>query len=201
MRWFPLRSKSSKGDGVFTPEPEAPKDWTPEERTALRCGQTVYRHSTGRRSDDGMAAVVVKTTAETLAEHILDVDAYVEFLPYVTGSRVLRTEEFSDHRRVDAELELTTKGIVTRYEIETRWYPEASWLPFQMVAHTGGALRGGSGSWHLYRWDEDWSRTLLVYDIRLESARWVPGFARRLAANRGLPAAAELIAKRAECNS
>ncbi len=180
---------------------EAPnrRPWTREERTLLRAGDTVFRHGPAGSSDTGVAAVLASAPPDILWKHILAFDQYVDFLPYITASRSVTLAKGNACDVYDADFQITTKGVVSSYQVRHWHYANKSWLPFRMVSNeSGGAVRGGEGGWQVTRWDEDPQKSLLCYEVRLRTSRLVPSFMKRLAANRGLPTAATLIARRAE---
>ncbi len=178
--------------------PRIPQPWNDAELDLLSGGGTVFRHGEGN-TDTGLAAVVVDAPAELIWQQITDFDAYVRFLPYITDSRRVEVARGGRCQVMDADFQITTKGVVTRYQVRHWWYRERGYMPFRMVTNeSGGAVRGGQGFWQISRWDRDWSKNLLLYEVRLETSRLVPRFIKKLAANRGLPTAATLMARRAE---
>lgn len=164
------------------------------ERAALAAGQTVYRYEHADGLDHGMAARLVDATPEAVWRHVLDYDAYVTYLPYVTASSTDRVEA----GRTFCTMELTTKGIVTRYEVENRLRLDEGYVGLEMVATEGPIVKAASGWWQVTPWED--GRVLLAYRIAFDTAWWVPWFTKRYAARQGLPRVAHLVGERAEAD-
>lgn len=168
------------------------------EREALDRGDTVYRYERWNGIDGGVAARLVRAPVDVVWKHVLDYDRYVDFMPYVTGSSADRRYRDGDHVDYECSMELTTKGIVTRYTVRNHFHGDDGWMTFRMLPAGGNPLSEATGYWRVEPWDADPTRTLVAYRIDIDTAWYVPGFLKRKAADRGLPTVARLIAKRAE---
>ncbi len=185
--------------GPVAVEPPLPPLFAPAERAGLRAGQAIHRH--GREDGGrvaGCSAVVARATPEAVWRHILDFDAYVTFLPYVTASRTIERTDAPTGSRIVVGLELTTLGIVTHYRMEHQPHPEAGWCAWTLVPERGNPFRGATGSWQVLPFEEDPERTLLVYQAEVTMGWWIPDFLQIRAADRGLPVLVDLVRRRAE---
>lgn len=158
---------------------------------ALRSGEVSFHHARTALGDVGRAGVIARAPMEAVRATLLDVDRWSAFLPYVTESRAAGVKDAG----WTGEITLTTKGVTTRLGLD--WWSEGDDIAFVLEGR-GGALRAGQGRWTVRPWEEDWSATLLVLDVGLDALPWVPGFARKLAAGRGLPTTARCMAREAE---
>ncbi|TNE91220.1 MAG: hypothetical protein EP330_06135 [Deltaproteobacteria bacterium] len=146
----------------------------------------------------GLSMTVIDGTPDEIWPHIEDCDAYVTYLPYVTGSTR------SEHETTDAgatwtcAMELTTKGFVTRYAVSTEYERDAGLARFEMVEGSGNVLRSARGFWQTVAWPDNPDQTLLVYVFESRAAWWVPGFAKRMAAERGLSDITRLVGRQVE---
>lgn len=178
--------------------PPAP-ELEPEEREALLRGETVKRHAHGGKSSAGVSLCLSRASAEAVWRCITDFDAYVEYLPYVTASWSESTEAPSPGVRVHRwGMELTTKGVVTRYAVESRQRPTEGWMSWEMVPRGTSPMARAHGYWRTDPFDADPERTLIVYAADVRTAWWLPTPIHRKAADRGLPAMVSLVGRRAE---
>lgn len=144
----------------------------------------------------GVSMQVIEGTPDEIWPHVVDCDRYVSFLPYVTGSTRSNFEETEDGATWTCAMELTTKGFVTRYAVDTTWIREEGRATFGMTEGSGNVLKAADGFWQTLPWDDD--HTLLVYVFESRAAWWVPGFAKRLAAERGLSDVTRLIGRQVQ---
>ena len=172
--------------------PERPLP-TVEERAQLEAGAAVYRSSLERGLSTGLAFAVADASIEQVWSHVLDFDAYVQFMPYVTSSETTSVQ--GDWHTW--QMELTTMGVVTRYTVENHRYPDPEVLTWTMKPRGGTPLLGASGWWWLEPLDGDPERTLIVYATSVEVSWWVPMYIHDKAARR-LPTMVELIRDRSE---
>ncbi|MCK6517601.1 hypothetical protein L6R46_21375, partial [Myxococcota bacterium] len=104
-------------------EPAPPLELTDAERARLDAGEVVWRADLNKGGSAGRSMVLVRASEEQVWDVILNPDDYVLFLPYVTASWA----EPGGSDRAQATLrwgmELTTKGVVTRYAVESRPAP------------------------------------------------------------------------------
>lgn len=163
---------------------------TTEEAAQLKAGATVVRQDTARGASSGVAMAWVEAPPEKVWAVILDFDAYVEFLPYVTSSKSTMTR--SGQR--GAELELTTKGYVTRYHQVIADHRSQGYLTFQMRPLGWSPLRTSSGWWRVTPWE---GGSLVVYSVDVATAFYLPKSTHDKAAAVGLPRMVELVADRA----
>ncbi len=159
----------------------------------LRAGSAVYRSTLERGLSTGLAFAVAEASVAEVWEEVLDFDAYVQFMPYVTASRTASVQG----DRIDWQMELTTMGVVTRYLVENHRYPEQDVLTWNMQPRGGTPLLGASGWWRVEPFEGDPDRTLIVYGTSVEVSWWVPMALHDKAASR-LPTMVELIRDRAE---
>jgi ribosome-associated toxin RatA of RatAB toxin-antitoxin module len=168
------------------------------ERSALQAGEVVYRYERWGVLDGGVAAIVVDAPADIVWKHIVDYDDYVRFLPYVTASSTDNVVRGLDTVIYDCSMELTTKGIVTRYQVRNWHFPDRGYMTFRMLPMAGNPLDSATGYWRLEAFDGDPARTILAYRIDIDTSWYVPAFLKNRAADRGLPTVARLIAREAE---
>ena len=171
--------------------------WTAEEAAALNRGEAVARHwkdASGRYQ--GLSAVPISAPSSVIWHQIVDFDAYVEFMPYVTASWVSSWTEEADCTRIVAGYHLTTKGYVTRYRLDNRWYPDKSVLVFNVSPESTGPLTSGDGWWRVSPWNGG-GKLLLEYSVDMGMQWWVPGALERKAADR-LPLVVRLMKRRSE---
>lgn len=175
----------------------SPTVWTAEERRALLAGEPVarsWRDEDGRSR--GLTAALVKAPEAVIWKQIVDIDAYVEFMPYVTASYLTRWEEAADHTHIVAGYHLTTLGVTTRYNLDERWYADRGLMLFRVTPVGAGPVNGGDGWWRVSPFAAD-GRMLLEYSVDLSTQWWVPSALERRAASR-LPTLIRLMRKRAE---
>jgi ribosome-associated toxin RatA of RatAB toxin-antitoxin module len=151
--------------------------------------------------DGGLAAIVVDAPVDVVWKHIVDYDAYVVFLPYVTASSLDATWPLGDHTVYDCSMQLTTKGIVTRYKVRNWRYDSEGYMTFRMLPMAGNPLDQATGYWRVEPWSEDARRTLMAYRIDVDTSWYIPAFIRNKAAARALPTVVQLIADRAEAEA
>jgi len=137
--------------------------------------------------------VLVASGAEDVWAVIEDFDAYVEFLPYVTSSELLAGPEELGEGRYRWAMELTARGIVTRYVTES--VREGDSMRWEMQPEGNSPMTRSTGSWSVTSWDE--RRVLLTYTAKADTAWWVPVFVHKKAADAGLPVMVRLVAERA----
>lgn len=181
-------------------EPVAPPAFAFDEteRATLDDGGTVHRYERWNDIDGGVAAIVVDAPEDVVWKHILDYDRYVKFMPYVTASTLDETTPGADQTVYDCSMELTTKGIVTRYTVRNVHVAPQGYMTFTMLPLAGNPLREATGYWRVEPWQDDPTRTVMAYRIDIDTAWYVPAFVKNKAADRGLPTVAALIAKQAE---
>lgn len=165
----------------------------------LERGEVVHGSlSTGSRRMLGYATAFSRAPVAALWRHVLDLDAYVRFLPYVTASRVSGRESRDGVQRISCQLELTTLGVVSQYEMENAWYPERGLLSWLIRSLTPPGGLTATGSWIVQPEPGVEGRTRLSYLAEVGVNWWVPEYIRLRAANRGLPTIVRLIRERAE---
>jgi ribosome-associated toxin RatA of RatAB toxin-antitoxin module len=173
-----------------------PVDLSEPERSALESGQVVYRKELGQDGSSGLSMVLVDAPPQQVWGVILDFDAYVEFLPYVTSSwtEPRRPEDSPDLHHWG--MELTTRGVVTRYAATTVMAPSGCDATWEMVPTGYSPMSKARGWWRTQPWGD--GRTLLIYSADVETSWWLPSVVHQKAADRGLPAMVVLVGRRAE---
>ena len=146
----------------------------------------------------GVSLRVIDGTPEDIWVQVQDCDAFVTYLPYVTGSTRSAYQTTADGAVWDCAMELTTKGFVTRYAVTTTLERSSGVATFVMVEGSGSVLRSARGYWRTLPWPQGEGRTLLVYVFESRAAWWVPRFAKRMAADRGLSEITHLVGRRVE---
>lgn len=195
-----LSHAAASAEPEWDPERAPPTlEFSPEELDRLAAGGTIYRHEAYEDRVVGVAAVATRAAPEAIWRHITDYDAYVRFLPYVTASRTVGT----DGRRTTCALELTTLGVVTRYEMENWAWPERGYLNWALSPAAGNPLQGATGSWQVSPFTgtlppDSPPLTLLSYRTEVTMSWWIPDFLQARAADRGLPTLVRLIRRQAE---
>ena len=163
------------------------------ERAALERGEIVLRQETARGGSEGSSSVLVEATAQEVWSVIEDFDAYVEFLPYVTASSLLEGPEELGEGRFRWQMELTAKGLVTRYVTDA--HRDGEVMTWEMRPDGSSPMKRSTGSWRVSEWDD--RRVLLTYTAQADTAWWIPVFVHRKAADAGLPVMVRLVAERA----
>jgi ribosome-associated toxin RatA of RatAB toxin-antitoxin module len=192
-------SATSALDPAGVALPAATDDWTAEERAVLDQGQAVHRYerdASGRQY--GRAAVRVRAPADAVWTAVLDYDHYVRFLPYVTASAETSRTPTSAGERVKATYDITVKGMVTHFALDSELRRSDGVVAFTLSSHDGGAVEAGQGWWRLTPWEDEANVWLLEYGVDLGLRWWVPGFVERKAADRGLPVLVRQMARQAE---
>lgn len=174
----------------------APFLLTADEVVALRTDGRAYRYTREGSVDHGVSLTLVDAPAAQIWSAIADYDRYVTYLPYVTASTTLDRHTAGTHEVAVGLLELTTRGIRTRYRVEHHLYPEAAYASFTITSQ-GSGLLDAEGTWHLTPWQDDPSLSVLVVQVHVETAWYVPRKVKRHAAIMGLPRLASLIGERA----
>lgn len=146
----------------------------------------------------GISMRIVNGPPEAIWDQVQDCDAFVTYLPYVTGSVRSRFETTEVGATWDCAMELTTKGFVTRYTVHTVLHRSDGLAEFEMVEGSGSVLRSARGYWRTMAWPEGTDQTLLVYVFESRAAWWVPAFAKRMAADRGLSDITHLVGRQVE---
>lgn len=182
--------------------PEAPPalSYTDEECARLDAGEAVSREEPWQERTGIVAAILIDAPAEVVWRQVIDYDAYVQFMPYVTASSTDKVIAANDHTDIDCSMELTTKGFVTRYDVRNHWYPDEGFMQFELLPSHAGPLKHADGYWRVEPWQKDPSRTMLAYRLDVELPWYVPAFAWDMASNR-LPRVVHLLAKRAEADA
>ena len=174
-------------------------EFTALEQEALAAGEVVYKvQDVDPNHLVGVSATVTSAPASVIWKHILDFDAYVTFLPYVTGSQTQSRDPVDGGEAITARLELTTLGMVTRYTMENHWYPERGFLNWVLVPRAANPLNRVRGSWQVEPLEGTPNRCLLIYRADADLRWWVPDFLQARATDRGLAVFVKLIRKRAE---
>lgn len=179
-------------------DPRSETSWTAAEVAALERGEAISRHwrdADGRAR--GLGAVLVRAPANAVWKVVVDIDAYVEFMPYVTASYVTRWDEAPDHTRILAGYHLTTLGVTTRYRLDHRWYADQGYILFDVLPEGSSPISGGDGWWRVRPWKGGSDRVILEYSVDMAMHWWVPSVLERKAAGR-LPTVVRLIKRRAE---
>lgn len=157
-----------------------------QERASLESGEMVVRQGHEERGSMGTAMVLVDGTVEESWAAILDFDNYVRFLPYITASWSEATERSAPENALRWGVELTTKGVVTRYRVDCLLHSEQGYMAWEMRPTGYSPLAASHGWWRVSSWEDDPSKTLMVYQVRVETAWWLPERVHRLAADQGL---------------
>ena len=165
------------------PPPVSPSS---QEAAALLAGETVVRQDTARGGSRGVAMAFVSASPEQVWAVVLDFDRYVEFLPYVTASTAVAG---------GAELELTTKAVVTRYKQTVADHHAEGYVTFELRPVGWSPMRCSTGWWRVTRWE---GGSLLMYSVDVATAWYLPKETHDKAAAIGLPKMVTLMAERAE---
>ena len=184
MRLVGLLASLTGGSPEWDRVPQAVEP-TPTEARSLLAGETVVRQQTGKGASRGVAMAWVEAPPSAVWAVILDVERYVEFLPYVTASKLVDG---------GAELELTTKGYVTRYKQTTIDHSADGYVTFEMKPLGWSPMRSTAGWWRVSAWK---GGTLVVYSVDVATAWYLPKSTHDRAAAIGLPRMVELVAERA----
>jgi len=182
-----------------TMDPQATRaiTWTSVEQATLDRGEAVSRYwKDGDGRSRGLSAVVVNAPAPAVWHAIVDFDAYVQFMPYVTASYVTSWEEATDYTRILAGYQLTTLGVNTRYKLDNRWYPDQGLMIFDVRPEGSGPISAGDGFWRVSPWKTA-GAVLLEYSVDMSMQWWVPSVLERKAASR-LPTVVRLMKRQAE---
>jgi ribosome-associated toxin RatA of RatAB toxin-antitoxin module len=166
-----------------------------DDLTRLRDGELIVHLNEG---SGGTGMMVSDAPVAAVWRVIVDYDHYVDFLPYVTGSRVDSHEYHDDHEQVDSTIELTTRGIVTEYSIRNEVWKDAGWMGFVMLPKPGNPLKDVIGWWRVEEFDGAADRTLVTYSIDATADWWVPAWVRNRATDNAVPRTTRLVAERAE---
>lgn len=189
------RTEEPRAWDLIPPTP----DPTPEEIHQLLTGQTVYRHGQAHDASTGLSMALSRASSEAVWSVILDFDGYVRFLPYVSASWVESREQLEGGMvRTLWGMELTTRGVVTRYSVESRYVPGARLMRWEMVPRGASPMARAHGYWTTGPWVGEAGRTLVVYGADVATAWWLPGPIHRKAADKGLPQIVGLVSARAE---
>lgn len=173
-------------------------DWSAAEQAVLARGDAVARHwSEGRGRSRGLSAILVAAPPSLVWRQIVEFDAYVEYMPYVTASWVSSWTEEAEYTHIVAGYHLTTMGITTRYRLDNRWYPDRGVMVFDVAPDGSGPIVSGDGWWRVSGWPAAPGKVLLEYTVDMGMQWWVPGSLERKAADR-LPVVVRLIKRRAE---
>lgn len=167
---------------------------TEAEKSALERGEVVTRQATNRGGSEGTSMVLVDATTDEVWTVVEDFGAYVEFLPYVTASELLAGPDALGEGTWRWSMELTAKGVVTRFVTESR--REGDVMTWAMTPASTSPMRRSTGSWEIQPWDAE--RVLLIYRAQADTAWWVPVFVHKKAADAGLPTMVRLVGERAE---
>lgn len=165
-------------------------------RARLTAGESLTQRGHGEDEEWGLSATLVRAEPADVWTHIRDFDRYVEFLPYITGSKTLAVGSDSEGPFVRAWLELTTRRIPTQYLLEHRQMGDFAW--FGLRSSSGSPIPFAEGWWTLSPWPEDPTRHLLTWQVRVQTSWFVPSSFKRRATELGLQRVAPLLAARAE---
>ncbi|MCB9741137.1 MAG: SRPBCC family protein [Alphaproteobacteria bacterium] len=178
--------------------PPAP-ELSAEEREALLRGETLKRHAHGGKSSAGLSLALSAASEAAVWATITDFAAYVEYLPYVTASWAEGVQSPEPGLEVYTwGMELTTKGVVTRYAVESHRRVQEGWMRWRMQPLGSSPMSEASGYWLTAPLHGARDRTLIVYAADVRTAWWLPTPIHRKAADRGLPAMVSLVGRRAE---
>lgn len=183
---------------VLWDEPAPALELTEAERARLDAGEVVWRADLNKGGSAGRSMVLVRASEDQVWDVILNPDDYVLFLPYVTASWAEPRGQDAPQERLRWGMELTTKGVVTRYAVESRATPAAvgRTMRWEMIPSGASPMSRATGYWMSLPWGD--GRTLLVYAVDVETAWWLPVMIHQTAADRGLPTTVALFGRRAE---
>lgn len=180
-------------------EPPPLPELKADEREALLRGETLKHHAHGGKSSAGVSLALSAASETQVWATITDFAAYVEYLPYVTASWTESVSTPEPGLQVYTwGMELTTKGVVTRYAVESRRRVVERWMRWRMQPRGSSPMSEASGYWLTAPFDGAQDRTLIVYAADVRTAWWLPTPIHRKAADRGLPAMVSLVGRRAE---
>ena len=179
---------------VANAAPELPLD--PTQRSEL--DSAAHRVGPERQRRAGLGARVVDAPIGAVWDRILDFAAYADFYPYVTRSSLdARTTE-DGHPVYVCSMNLTTKGLTTRYTLTSELHDEDGWMAFDVVPKGKGPVQAAHGWWRLEPWEGDSDRTLVTYTLTVDPDWWVPDFVGSLAARRAIPLVLDALAHRVD---
>lgn len=190
MIWCMANAWASSADVAIDVPP--PLAFTETERAHLDAGAIVFRAEEG--SELSLAAVVLDASPDAIWDAVLGFDQYVDFLPYVTKSIQTGTWTVDEHQVIDAEFELTTRGVVTRYDIRHAVWRDRGYALFHLLPNSPGPLSEVNGVWRVEQWSD--GRQLLSATIDARANWFIPAFIRTKATDRALPTAVKLIGRR-----
>ncbi|MED5373119.1 MAG: SRPBCC family protein [Myxococcota bacterium] len=167
-------------------EPPPALDLSAAEISALESGEVIVRQAHEERGSTGSSAALVDGTPQEFWDVVLDFDSYVRFLPYVTQSWTDDPAPGSPSNALRWGMELTTKGVVTRYRIDCLLYDEQDYMVWEMRPTGYSPLAASRGWWRVEPWPADPTKTLVVYQVQVETAWWLPERVHKYAADMGL---------------
>ncbi|MBN2798103.1 MAG: hypothetical protein JXX28_03070 [Deltaproteobacteria bacterium] len=176
--------------------PPPPFHLDPDDIALLSEGGRISRSHKDGEAELGLSASLVRGDPAAVWREIADYDRYVAYLPYVTASQRIGEEERDGHPVILARLELTTRHLTTRYTLDHHQGPDFVW--FELRSVSGSPVRAAEGWWTLTPWEPDPTRLLLAYQVRVETAWYVPAALKQRAADLGLNRFAGLVAQQVE---
>ena len=156
-------------------------------------GQTEWHHAMVDGAERAYAVRRIPARRDEIWAVVTDFGRYGDFMPYVTGSELREQASNPEGERFDVSMSLTTKGIVTHYDVHNRWQVDHARLDFEMVPRRMSPVRSLIGWWDVCETPDD---TIVSYTLEARAAWWVPRSITRRAASLGVPRVLETIDRR-----
>ncbi|MEL6347608.1 MAG: SRPBCC family protein [Myxococcota bacterium] len=141
----------------------------------------------------GWAQITVDAPADVVWKVVTDVDAYADFLPYVTASSVYERRDDGTQR---SGYSVTVRGVTSDFVMEGPLSPHQRQWCFVYTDGPATVSRGGRGCWRLN--PTETGATELEYEVFLPRVWWIPKSVEARIAEQGLTRLVLGMAARAE---
>ncbi|MEW5850594.1 MAG: SRPBCC family protein [Myxococcota bacterium] len=182
------------------PAPAAPSEaptFEKDELAKLEKGQVVvrgemYTNAAGKRAGKGKAFVIINKPPEAPWAILNDYEKMPEFMPRL--ARVTIQNRTADGMKVVQELKVLFKTV--RYVLDLKFDASKKRMAWALDKSSKNDINDTFGSWHFQPWNG--GRTLVVYDIAVDTGAMIPAFLEEYLTKKDLPEVLMAMKRRAE---
>ncbi len=145
-----------------------------EEKKDLKKGNIIVkmRDVRGVRVKEGIAAGLVKASADDVWNIITDYEHYAEFMPRVLESKIVKREE--SQLDLFSKLSMPWPVKEVSYVIRLQLDKRGGKIAWNMLPGTGKKVKLNTGGWEVLPWDK--KSVLVIYRLLFEPESSLPAF-------------------------